>query len=403
MCLIFPASLGELGLKWFERLPEGSIGGQQQLAEVFVTRFKANTRTPKEVDHLLCVELESGGSLKAYISKYWETYNEILDCPTNLGIAQYKRGLPVGHRLQDSLTMDQPITMKSMIQQINEHIRVEDDASTATATEKANLVVVGRGVARKVHSVGQEDNRSNDRARDQHRDLNRNDRNKSRRNNRANTLRNEKEDARRKLKAQTGITTVFKIPIYYILNEIRGESYVRWSAKLGDTPRGFDSRYRCTFHEERGHQTEDCVPFKRHLAELVAVGHLDQYIDRGMGATPQGQAKLNGLAVLDVALQGAINVIHDTIEPVRVCELREMIKKAEHMREVPSVQLVVKKGKNEVKDVLTFSSKDFERIQTPHNDALVLTLRIEDFDIKRILIDQGSLVEIMYYDTRSNK
>lgn len=25
MCLIFPSSLGELGLKWFERLPEGSI------------------------------------------------------------------------------------------------------------------------------------------------------------------------------------------------------------------------------------------------------------------------------------------------------------------------------------------------------------------------------------------
>ncbi|CAL5354547.1 unnamed protein product [Camellia sinensis] len=27
MCLIFPASLGEMGLKWFERLPEGSIEG----------------------------------------------------------------------------------------------------------------------------------------------------------------------------------------------------------------------------------------------------------------------------------------------------------------------------------------------------------------------------------------
>ena len=27
ICLIFPASLGELGLKWFERLPEGSIEG----------------------------------------------------------------------------------------------------------------------------------------------------------------------------------------------------------------------------------------------------------------------------------------------------------------------------------------------------------------------------------------
>ncbi|XP_028125698.1 uncharacterized protein LOC114322556 [Camellia sinensis] len=35
----------------------------------------------------------------------------------------------------------------------------------------------------------------------------------------------------------------------------------------------------------------------------------------------------------------------------------------------------------------------------PHNDALVVTLRFKDFDIKRILIDNESSVEIMYYDS----
>ena len=37
--------------------------------------------------------------------------------------------------------MDRPTTMESLMQQINEHIRVEDDATTATATEKEILVV----------------------------------------------------------------------------------------------------------------------------------------------------------------------------------------------------------------------------------------------------------------------
>ncbi|XP_028053006.1 uncharacterized protein LOC114257442 [Camellia sinensis] len=181
MCLIFPASLGELGLKWFERLPEGSIEGWQQLAEAFVTRFKTNTRTPKEVDHLLGVKMESGGSLKAYNVKYWETYNEILDFPTNLAITQYKQGLPVGHRLRDLLTMHQPTTMESLMQRINEHIRVEDDA--ASATEKVNPAAADRRVAGKVHSVGQEDNRPSGRPKDQRRGPNRDDRNKGRRNN----------------------------------------------------------------------------------------------------------------------------------------------------------------------------------------------------------------------------
>ncbi|XP_028064773.1 uncharacterized protein LOC114267890 [Camellia sinensis] len=117
-----------------------------------------------------------------------------------------------------------------------------------------------------------------------------------------------------------------------------------------------------------------------------------------MKAAPQGQGEPNGLAVLDAAPQGVINVIHGIIEPARVCELRGMIKNAEHMREVLSVQPAVKKGKTEEKDVLTFSSNDMERIQVPHNDTLVVTLCVKDFDIKRILVDQGSSVEIMYYD-----
>ncbi|XP_028076046.1 uncharacterized protein LOC114278232 [Camellia sinensis] len=143
---------------------------------------------------------------------------------------------------------------------------------------------------------------------------------------------------------------------------------------------------------------EDCLPLKQHLEELVAAGHLDQYIDGGMKVAPPGQTEPNGLATLEVAPQGVINVIHSIIEPARVCELRGMIKKAEHMRETLFVQPAVKKGKSEEKDILTFSSKDLERIQMPHNDALVVTFRVKDFDIKRILIDQGSSVKIMYYD-----
>ncbi|XP_028102509.1 uncharacterized protein LOC114301740 [Camellia sinensis] len=147
-----------------------------------------------------------------------------------------------------------------------------------------------------------------------------------------------------------------------------------------------------------GHRMKGFVPLKQHLDELVAAGHLDQYIDRGMWAAPQGQAEPNGFVVLDAAPQGVINVIHRIIEPTRVCELREMIKKTKHIREMLSVQPAVNKWKIEIKDVLTFSSKDLERIQTPHNDALVVTFRIKDFDIKRILIDQGSSVEIINYD-----
>ena len=121
------------------------------MAKAFVTHFKTNTKTPKEVDHLLSVKMESSDTLKSYNSRYWETFNEILDCPANLAITQYKRGLPVGHRLRDSLTMHQPTSMGQLMQCINEHIRVEDDAAASSA--KTTPIVANKRSASKVHAV----------------------------------------------------------------------------------------------------------------------------------------------------------------------------------------------------------------------------------------------------------
>ena len=48
--------------------------------------------------------------------------------------------------------------------------------------------------------------------------------------------------------------------------------------------------------------------------------------------------------------------------------------------------------------MLSFSNEDkFGTIQ-PHDDAFVVTLRIGRYDVKRVLVDQGSGVEIMYPD-----
>ena len=87
MCILFPSSLGDLGLTWFEKLPEGSIASWAQLAEAFITRFRTNTKTPVEIDQLLSIDMGDKETLRSYNSRYWETFNQIGDCPTNLVIA----------------------------------------------------------------------------------------------------------------------------------------------------------------------------------------------------------------------------------------------------------------------------------------------------------------------------
>ena len=55
-----------------------------------------------------------------------------------------------------------------------------------------------------------------------------------------------------------------------------------------------------------------------------------------------------------------------------------------------------KRVKMNVPLVLSFSNEDKLGTLQPHDDALVVTLRIDGYDVKRVMIDQGNAVEIMY-------
>ena len=57
-----------------------------------------------------------------------------------------------------------------------------------------------------------------------------------------------------------------------------------------------------------------------------------------------------------------------------------------------------KRAKIEIPPVLDFSNKDKIGTIQPHDDALMVTLRIGGYDVKRVLVNQGSAVEIMYPD-----
>ena len=55
-----------------------------------------------------------------------------------------------------------------------------------------------------------------------------------------------------------------------------------------------------------------------------------------------------------------------------------------------------KRGRMEVRLVLSFSDKDKIGTCQTRNDTLVVTLRIEGYDVGRVLVDQGSGTKIMY-------
>ena len=61
-------------------------------------------------------------------------------------------------------------------------------------------------------------------------------------------------------------------------------------------------------------------------------------------------------------------------------------------------QLGLKRPKRNPHPVLSFSEEDKVGTTQPHDDALLITLRIGGYDVKKVMVDEGSIAEIMYPD-----
>jgi len=50
-------------------------------------------------------------------------------------------------------------------------------------------------------------------------------------------------------------------------------------------------------------------------------------------------------------------------------------------------------------DEVTFHESDIIGLDSPHNDSLVITLTIGDFNVERVLVDKGSTLDIIFLTT----
>ena len=70
-----------------------------------------------------------------------------------------------------------------------------------------------------------------------------------------------------------------------------------------------------------------------------------------------------------------------------------------YLKVVQSVQLSRRspRTKSTNEQAITFIDEDAERIHHPHDDAIVITLLIADYTTRRVLVDNGSSIDILYY------
>ena len=177
-----------------------------------------------------------------------------------------------------------------------------------------------------------------------------------------------------------------------MLEKIKNESFFKWPNKMARDPMRRNQNLYCQYHQDHRHTTEDCRNLLDHLDQLIREGKLKQLLHHSSGRGSQTGSEFRGDASSRLPF-GIINVIFVAPGRTRSCPSRVMSVSRYPAEESSSMPKRVKMG---IPLVLGFSDEDKFGIIQPHDDALVVILRIGGYNVKRVMIDQGSRAEIMF-------
>ena len=149
----------------------------------------------------------------------------------------------------------------------------------------------------------------------------------------------------------------------------------------------------CQYYRDHGHTTEDCRSLWDHLDQLVREGKLKQLLHHSSSLGGQADTWPERENPSRPPLE-TINIIFAAPGRTGSCPSKVM----------SVARLSSEDGSHEPKKtrldrplVMGFLDEDKIGAIQSHN-ALVIILRIWGYDVKRVMVDQGSAAEIMYPD-----
>ncbi|XP_058208275.1 uncharacterized protein LOC131321296 [Rhododendron vialii] len=302
MCKAFPSSLGRLGLLWFNQLEAGSIHSFKELERAFNYRFITSNKQAKEEDALAQMRKRPGETLRKYAERYWQLFNEIPGVDQNWAARNFKNGLETGSKILDELAIRAPHGMNELMRTVEQFCSYEEFLAERELQGGQNSIVPQSlhvptpQIAPPKPMVAVQPKKQ------------------------VNTV---KVADKKGPKAHDYIaeTTVFKEPIYFLLRTIEREPFFVWlnPPKLNTEEGNNNNRKRCSYHNELGHYTMACAPYKALLENLAAQGLLDNHID--WTKTPRRQLNAGGQNLIPRPV-GVINVIHGSTTKEAAKQLR---------------------------------------------------------------------------------
>ncbi|GAU46144.1 hypothetical protein TSUD_401460 [Trifolium subterraneum] len=340
-CKLFPLSLVRGASTWWRNLPSGSIDSWEELCRMFTAHF-TTSRFNK-----VSVEIEATEKMKLYI---------------------LEEGLREGTKFQEAVGIVEVQTLDAFFESAQRYIKWEDKQKASEVRRPRNFEVEGPSSQR-------EERRGDEKKRE------------------GGKVREAKQP-----KSQFTYHTPLNAPRDMILSEISSAEFK--SAGIS-----------------YGHVTDDCVHLKDAIEILIQKGYSRQYID-GQPRTANNAPRQNQLAVdpaspeqpaeeenraldylaahLDGSWEnfpGALVISGGGFNPVTIGSIKRKFDELEKASPVGEIKIT------EVKESsvpLAFYREEVPGGSPNFQIPLLARAKMANFDVRRILVDQGSSCDIMY-------
>ena len=159
--------------------------------------------------------------------------------------------------------------------------------------------------------------------------------------------------------------------------QIKVEGALTFLGKLKGDPRKRSRDKYCRFHRDHGHDTSDCYDLKQQIEALIRQGKLQRFIDKERKDRPQEpptrrENEHPRPPLGDIRMIVGGTTVSGSSKKARKTYLR-MVQNVQLMRFIPKMARINK-------PVIGFTKKDARRLHHCHNDALVVSIRVGDYN-----------------------
>ncbi|XP_068483135.1 uncharacterized protein [Phaseolus vulgaris] len=373
-CKLFMSTLTGMAMDWFISLPEGHITSFAQLSQLFKEQYLAN-KTPAPVSYdLFDVKQFLGETLKEYISRFGAQVVKVGTKEEPMIVYAFKKGVRPGS-FSKTLNRSCPKTFAEIRRQAVKHIASEGETyekwtTTVPARPKAQIrtqpVRVHQAVTERKHfdrKRAYEPRRTQPKSRVE-----------------------EGREASKPLRHNFVMELKDLIAIPSIADRLRPP--IKADKVLGPRKESW-----CEFHEAFGHHINNCLALGYQLDELVKNGFLKDYLMEKQAGRPSGSQPGGSEGQQHEApVLGEIHTIAGGFSGGG-CTASQ---RKRYARSVMSVEVF----EDHSPDVdITFTKEDLRDVVSHDNDPIVISLVTAGRTVHRVLVDQGSSADVMFWPT----